>query len=249
MEIPASRRCRSIAALDLQLSAIDAMAVDAAEQLLAVGQYHYPKTGVALIDMKEQKTRWSYDWQYSTYEELHSLAFGRELWAALGDCRLRSFSLADGRLTKETGAVSGDSIGRVVLSRDARYAVIEGADDLNRTGWSGGVTRLESFREVVPAEGKADEEARASGPGRNLLLRFRDSASLAWSPDGKLELVSRLRGHEAAPLLVLQERSGAILDEIRFVREADFALAATFSDDSTRFYVGTQSGLIFAWVI
>jgi hypothetical protein len=277
--LPESRR-RNLAALDLGLQAIDAMAIDSSERLLAVGQYHYPHQGVALIDLQASRSppargsasprssrladlearakRWQCDWQYSTYHELHSLAFtsdGARLWLALGDGSLRCHSVEDGRLLKETAPVSGDSIDKVRLSRDARYAVVEGSDDLNRTGWSGGVTQYQSFSVVVAADGPkeiADEpslvrDVTNASPGRSTLLRFRDSATLAYSRDGSLELVSRLKGHESAPLLILQERAGAALDEIRFRRTADFALAAVFSERA--FWVGTQSGLIFAWSV
>jgi hypothetical protein len=248
-------RCRLLDVLDPTLALIDALAVDAGEKLIAVGQYFHPREGVALVDLATRVVRWRNDWSYSTVDSVDSLAFssdGERLWVALSGGALRGHDVADGRLLKQTRPLPGDSIDAVRLSRDARYAVVDATNDLNQTGWSGGVTRLESSSFLVAADaplpsGDAEPLMRAvTRPGRNTLLRFRDAARIACSPDGAVELVSRIKGHEPAPIVEIRQGT-TLVDTITFRRPGDFALAGTFSDDGTRFWVGTQSGLLFAW--
>ncbi len=264
MENPTSTsgRCQLLAALDLTLAIIDPVAIDSGERLLAVGQYRHPQQGVAVIDLATRAKRWQSDWSYSTADGIDSLAFstdGARLWVGLSGGSLRCHAVADGRLLKQTRPSPGDSVDAVRLSRDARYAVISGRNDANLTGWSGGVSRYDSFAGLIAADAPelvapvAEDHPLvraivAASPGPNTLLRFRDAAPLAYSPDGALELVSQVKGHEAAPLLFVRPRSGgAPLDTLTFRRPGDFALCAAFTDDGARFWVGTQSGRLFSW--
>jgi hypothetical protein len=260
-----SHVCRGIASFgDVELQTISALAIDSARTQLAIGQYFYPRQGVVLLDVPARCIRWQSDWAYSSSDDIDALAFsrdGRRVWVALSDGSLRCFGADDGELKKRTERCAGDSISDVRLSRDARFAVAQGSWDRS-TGWSGPpVDMNEYFTTLITADATAGEVDKAREPalidailatttGRHALLRFKNVATLAISPDAKLDLVSVVKGHEAAPQLLVRDRaSGRNIDTLTFHRPGDFALAATFTDDSKGFWVGTQSGLLFGYAL
>jgi hypothetical protein len=246
---------------DVKLASINALAVDAAESLLAVGQYAYPQTGVELLELATRKIRWRSAWGYSSDDAVKGLAFSRDgqrLWIALANGALRCYDVADGTLQKKTKKCPGDFITEVRLARDAQWAVARGGWDQS-TGWSGPpVDMNEYFTALLPAEA-GDDAPRPDGladtllaatPPPHSLLRFRDAATLAYSPDGTRELFSIVKGHEAAPQLLLRARPDKqLLDTLTFHRPGDFALAATFTDDGAKLWLGTESGLLFGYAL
>ena len=258
--VSASSLCRCTSAFEgLHSTSVIALAVDPKQSMLAVGQYSHPSAGIVLLDLNGPTERWRKQWPYNTSAWIEGMAFstdGRRLWTALSDGRLQSHDV-DGSPLRETTAAGGD-VSDVRLGRDAQWAVVCGSWDRSPGyGAWGAVDFNEYFTTLVAADAQGDatdsNELIASilsnTPAHHDLFRFRNSATLAFSPDGTLELVSVVEGHEAAPQLLVRTRfNGSILDTLTFSRARDFALAAVFAEDGVTFWIGTHSGLLFRFV-
>jgi hypothetical protein len=266
----ANEVCRVVAALeDLGLVNIDAVAIDAARSLVGVGQYSYPDIGVAVVDVAAHAVRWRVGWRITGSPAIAGLVFGRDgerLWVAHTEASLRCYATRDGTLVSAPGPEHALSGADVRLARDASYLLVRGSEDRS-PGWSGGGV-FETFSHLRAVEGPepaADPDAieraiLATVPGDVPVERYNGNGVLAYSPDGKLELVSRdasqkvrvsrAEGPPAPPQLILRRRNDdAPLDTLTFHRAADFALSAGFADDGESFWVGTNTGRLFRYEI